>query len=179
MIFYKELSIRVESNKRLKEQIDIVTKQAEDNYDEREKNRLFVSILLSFFLCNIINAQNLSMNIDTLSDVIVQIKLPPKYKKKKYVYDEGVFIDYYYSNGSLITLFQGAMQKTPLYTNETNCILQSIDTINGKISYQGFINDKLWHENRIDNLHVLYMNVSTVEKELFDHIMESVLILNK
>ena len=119
------------------------------------------------------------MNIDTLSDVIVQIKLPPKYKKKKYVYDEGVFIDYYYSNGSLITLFQGAMQKTPLYTNEPNCMLQSIDTISGKISYQGFINDKLWHENRIDNLHVLYMNVSTVEKELFDHIMESVLILNK
>ena len=30
-------NIRVESNKRLKEQIDIVTKQAEDNYDEREK----------------------------------------------------------------------------------------------------------------------------------------------
>lgn len=30
-------NIRVESNKRLKEQIDVVTKQAEQNYDERNK----------------------------------------------------------------------------------------------------------------------------------------------
>lgn len=146
---------------------------------KRERNRLFVSILLPFFVCDVMNAQNLFMKVDTLSDVIVQIKLPPEYKKKKYAYDEGVFIDYYYSNGSVITLFQGAMQKTPLYSNEPNCILQSVDTINGEISCQGFINGKAWREDRRDNIHILYMNVPAAEKELFDHIIESVLIVNE
>lgn len=146
---------------------------------QEKKNKLFVVIILFLVLCDVINAQSLCTEIDTISNLITQIELPSKYKKKKYFYDEGTFIDYYYPNGSIITLFKGALQKTPLYSNEPNCVLQSIDTINGRISYQGFIKNKVWHENKIHDLHILYMNVPAIEKEIFDHSIESVLILSK
>ena len=143
----------------------------------RKKNRIVILGLLLFLSNNILKAQNMNIEIDTLSDIIVKMKLPLNYKKNTYHYEEGTFIDFYYPNGAIISLFKGALHNTPLYSNDPQCILLSTDTIGNRIFHDGRIYNEVWHESKLKNLHVLYTNVPTTEKEQFDKSIESVSVI--
>lgn len=107
---------------------------------------------------------------------IVKMELPPVYRKSKFMYEEGVFIDYSYPNGAVISLFKGALQNTPLYSNNPDCLLQSTDTIHDSISYRGVVGNRIWHEMKAGSLHVLYIGVPPAEKDRFDQCLESISI---
>ena len=143
----------------------------------KEISRTLLTIALLFFMTDIINAQCYKIEIDTLYDSIVKIELPFRYRKKKQFYEEGAFIDFYYSNGAIVTIFKGALQHTPLYLNNRKCKLLSTDTINNKISYQGVKGDRFWHEIKINDLHIVYLNVPLVDKLQFDKCLESISIV--
>lgn len=143
---------------------------------QSRRNRLLVMAILLCVLCRVANAQALTTEVDTLSDTIVKMELPSAYKKSKFMYDEGVFIDYCYSGGAVITLFKGALQHTPLYSNEPDCLLQSADTVHDRVSYRGIAGSRVWREMKIGSLHVFYTNVLPVEKNLFDQCLESISI---
>ena len=51
----------------------------------RKKNRIVILGLLLFLSNNILKAQNMNIEIDTLSDIIVKMKLPLNYKKTRII----------------------------------------------------------------------------------------------
>lgn len=143
---------------------------------ESPRNRLLLLAALSCVLCMAANAQALTTVVDTLSGTIVKMELPSAYKKNRFVYEEGVFIDYCYPGGAVFTLFKGALQHTPLYSNEPDCLLQSADTVSGRVSYRGIVGSRVWREMKIGSLHVFYVNVLPAEKDLFDQCLDSLSI---
>lgn len=111
-----------------------------------EKNkRIIVGFLLISSLGKI-DAQSLnedySLRTDTVFNSVVSVNLPLGYKQIKTFYDEGVFIDYYYTDGSILTLFAGALHKTPLLSLNPKYNIQAVDTIGARISYKGNVGRK-------------------------------------
>jgi len=140
-----------------------------------KRNRLLVILLFAF--CNRIgNAQNLDQQIctstDTIFNSIISLELPCKYKKQVFLYDEGMFIDFHYPDGSMITLFKGALQKSPLFMEDSEHLVQSVDSLNGKVSYKGIIRDRVWREDKISGLYIYYNNVPTEKKFLFEQVLD-------
>lgn len=106
---------------------------------ERNNMLLLVITLLLFSNCLWTNAQeysNISMcvEVDTFSSSFIRIELACGYKKRIYNYEEGKFIDYFYNDGSIITLFKGALQKTPLLSNNKCYDINRIDTLMVRLS---------------------------------------------
>ena len=118
----------------------------------KRNNILLLVIALLFSNCLWVNAQEYSdismcIEVDTLSTSSIRIELPCGYKKRIYNYEEGKFIDYFYNDGSIITLFKGALQKTPLLANNEYYITNRIDTLNNKVIIRGTMNGKVWRED--------------------------------
>lgn len=145
-----------------------------------EKNkRIIVGFLLIFSLGKI-DAQSLnedySLRTDTVFNSVVSVNLPLGYKQIKTFYDEGVFIDYYYADGSILTLFAGALHKTPLLSLNPKYNIQAVDTIGARISYKGNVGRKKWREDAIENLHIYYDNVPIEKEQVFNRVLESIVI---
>ncbi len=144
----------------------------------KRNNILLLGIALLFSNYFWINAQenkNISMcvEVDTFSTSLIRIELPCGYKKRIHNYEEGKFIDYYYNNGSIITLFKGALQKTPLLANSKCYIVSRTDTLGGKIIIRGTINDKVWREDSFEGIRACYEKVPIDKMNIFDNILDS------
>ncbi len=144
-------------------------------------NMLLLVIALLFSSCLWTNAQeysnvNMCVEVDTLSSSFIRIELPCGYKKRIYNYEEGKFIDYFYNDGSIVTLFKGALQKTPLLANNKYYDINRIDTLNGKVIIRGTINDKVWREDSFEGIRVYYEKVPMDKMNLFDNILNSLLV---
>lgn len=113
---------------------------------------------------------------DTLLNSVVEIKLPCNYRKKVHVYEEGIFIDYYYKSGAIITLFKGALQAIPLLSSEAGYFLQRGDTIQNRITIIGQKDNKAWREDAIGGLRICYDGVSPEKKDIFDTVLDSLFV---
>lgn len=141
---------------------------------------LGVFLLLSNSLW--VNAQKcnntpLCVEVDTLSALLIRIELPCGYKKSIYNYEEGKFIDYSYKDGSIITLFKGALQKMPLLSNDQCYIIDKTDTLSNKTIIRGTRNDKFWREDSFEGVRVYYENVPIDKMDLFDKVLDNLFFL--
>lgn len=139
------------------------------------------SIILLFILYS---ANVLSFNVvhkqcvvDTLLSNRVEIKLPNRYKKKSFTYEEGKFIDYFFLDGARITIFQGSLHGIPLLSKEDGYYSQKTDTVSNRITNRGEINDKAWREDKIDGIRIYYDKVPFDRVVLYDSILDSIHVL--
>lgn len=147
---------------------------------EKKRNKTLIIVFLLTCCSGFAHAQSLNESFatksDTILDYIVTIDLPSGYKQKTTVYDEGKFVDFYYPDGSILTLFRGGVHKIPLFSLSSKHHVISVDTIGNRISYKGYIENKRWREDKIRNLHVYYNNVSIEKERMFDQALESIVI---
>lgn len=122
-----------------------------------------------------------SRNNDTvnLGRQKVIVKLPDKYKKNIFNYDEGIFIDYMLENGAIITLFSGSNQRLPLLSLERGYIPTVKYNKNSRKTSLGILNGKFWREDNYKYFTVLYDNVRPFERSIFDSILDSLAIISE
>ena len=80
-----------------------------------------IILLFGIFLMTpiFLYAQAYKYDSISLGEKYVILTIPELYKKKVLNYDEGIFVDLLFKDGSIITLFKGTNQKLPLL-NKTN-----------------------------------------------------------
>lgn len=144
------------------------------------KNKIVFFFILFLSSYSLVSAQcyqsRQCVEKDTLLNSIVQIKLPCDFKKKIHVYEEGKFIDYYYKDGTTITLFKGALQGTPLLSSEAGYSIQKQDTTQNRIITIGEKDGKAWREDAIEGVRIYYNRISPENKHLFDAVLDSLFI---
>lgn len=144
-----------------------------------EKRNSIILILLVFYGNNIlaqlpIKGQNTVT--DTLISKCITMDLPGKYKRIITKYDEGIFVDYLFQDGASLTIFQGALQNTPLLLKVKGYHPQQIDTINKKIIHRGELNNKIWREDQLEGIRIYYDKVPFNKKTLYDCILNEICI---
>lgn len=115
-----------------------------------------------------------SLEVDTFFSTVIELQLPFGCKKQTFYYDEGKFVDYIYQDGSLITVFKGALHTTPLLSTDEGYVTQSIDTLNHKIIVKGIVGDRVWREDTFEGLIIHYDNVPIEKKTFFDKSLDSI-----
>lgn len=113
---------------------------------------------------------------DTLISKSVTITLYGKYKRNVTKYDEGIFIDYSFQDGSSLTLFQGALQKIPLLSNTEGYRLLQIDTIKKRIIHRGEVEAKVWREDQLEGIRIYYDKVPLNKRSLYEYVLNSICV---
>jgi len=130
-------------------------------------------LLLMFSSC--LKAQSNRVDTVILGNRQVTINLPEPYKKKVCNYDEGIFIDYVFQNGSIITLFRGANQKLPLLSPQQGYTPIKKKQINStRISMIGKKESRYWREDILGEIRILYDKVPMEDKTKYDAILDSI-----
>lgn len=138
-----------------------------------------VYILLNVFLCLMIvkaSAQSFKTDTIVLGNKQLLINLPIKHKKYVTNYDEGIFIDYIFKNGAVVTLFNGSNQKIPLLDKERGYYPSNKKMVNNRSSIIGILEGKCWREDSCGCIRLFYKNVNPTECHLFDYILDSISI---
>lgn len=148
----------------------------------KRNDMLLLGIILLLSNSLWINAQKYNnipacVEVDTLLTSLIRIELPCGYKKSIYNFEEGKFIDYSYKDGSIITLFKGALQKTPLLANDQCYIVDRTDTLSNKIIIRGTRNDKVWREDSFEGIRVYYEKVPIDKMNIFDKVLDNLSVL--
>ena len=123
-----------------------------------------------------LKAQDLVCDTSLLGIKKVTLILPQKYKKKVFNYDEGIFIDYYFQHGEVITLFSGANQRIPILNYLDGYVPNVRKQDKNMQSIRGIRNNKGWREDSISSIRILYNNVSLNRIATFDLILDSMII---
>jgi len=140
------------------------------------KIHLLLSIY-SFLIFTDVLAQSFKTDTIELGNKQLSINLPLIHKKNVSNYDEGIFVDYIFKNGAIITFFNGVNQKLPLLDKERGYKPEKRKIIKNRSSSVGILNGKCWREDSYDSIRILYDNVSPSECKMFDYILDSVSIL--
>lgn len=145
-------------------------------------NLIFASLMMLFSLNT--SAQraedndSVGIQIDSLYPYKVEMKMSLKvFKKKVFNYEEGQFIDYYFADSSIVTLFKGAMQSLPLLPKEDGYIIESTSSLNNIVSLKGIKEGRYWREDILPHgIRALYYNVPFEKKCIYDLILDSIFI---
>jgi hypothetical protein len=117
---------------------------------------------------------------DTLSNIQIEFKIDNnKFKRKVTNYEEGKFIDYYFENSSIITLFKGSNQKIPLLSVDEGYKVIKCEKKNNRTICQGRKDGKYWREDVfINEIIVCYDNVESAKKDYYDKVLDSIFLIN-
>lgn len=142
------------------------------------KKRLVPFLFLLFFSLQIdLYAQPYLTLIDTLSNIQIELKIDNnKFKRKVTNYEEGKFIDYYFKDSSIITLFKGSNQKIPLLSTDDGYKVIKCEKKDDRTIRQGLKNRKYWREDIfINGIIICYDNVEPIKKDYYNKILDSIL----
>lgn len=142
----------------------------------KRNNIKFLLICIGVFSFLYIHAQQYCTDREQFSSFITKINLLCDYNKNIFKYEEGKFIDYYYADSSVVTIFVGAMQKLPILSSDLGYYPQSIDTLENRIIIKGVKNNKCWREDSFNGVRILYDRVTMERQDIYDAILNSFLI---
>ena len=139
-----------------------------------------IILLFGIFLMTpiFLYAQAYKYDSISLGEKYVILTIPELYKKKVLNYDEGIFVDLLFKDGSIITLFKGTNQKLPLL-NKTNGYNPDKKVILFKkegVSLQGVSDNICWREDSVYDIRILYDRVPIMKKNVYDSILDSIVI---
>ncbi len=115
---------------------------------------------------------------DSIFSMKIYIHLPDKYIRKVFLYEEGMFIDYYLEDGAKIVIFRGALVQRPILSFSSGYIPTKIDSLSDIVIYQGEKSNKCWKEIQTNNFTAYYDNVPLEKKRFYDDILSSITPIN-
>lgn len=95
-----------------------------------------------------------------------------------FLYEEGMFIDYYLEDGAKIVIFRGALVQRPILSFSSGYIPTKIDSLSDIVIYQGEKSNKCWKEIRTNDFTAYYDNVPLEKKRFYDNILSSITPIN-
>lgn len=130
-----------------------------------------IVILLFCGMCSLDSMGQFYRDTSRLGNEYVSILVVRPFRKYIQSYDEGRFIDYYFPKDScFVTLFSGALQKTPLLEYP----IEVKRNINGKMTLEGKFEGKYWREDQLEGGIIIYYNhVPAFRKKDFDLMLDS------
>lgn len=143
-------------------------------------NLVYILLIIDLLLLTTeVSAQSLKTDTVQVGESRLSINLPLRRKKNITNYEEGIFIDYIFKNGAIITLFSGSNQKLPLLDKEKGYFPTIKKEVKHGISTMGMLNGKYWREDSCDCIRILYDNVGSEERRIFDYILDSIHIIKE
>lgn len=144
--------------------------------NQKTRSSAFVALLLLIWAINLSAQPSFSLRKDTLLTIEIEFRIDSNMIKRRVTnYAEGMFIDYCFTDSSIVTLFKGSNQRLPLLSADAGYKLIECEQQLNKTIRKGGKNGKYWREDLFTNgVVVCYDNVSSAKRAHFDQIVDSV-----